>query len=188
MLSFSVLYAEENKIAPNFELLGDDGALHSLAEAKGKYVVLEWYNPGCPFVRKHYHSQNMQNLQKRFTEKGVIWYSIISSAEGKQGFLNNMELKLEKKKQGSSPTYILKDEDGKIGKLYGAKATPYMVVINPKGEMLYEGAIDDKASPDEEDLKLAKNYVSDVLDRALRGEKVKYIRTQAYGCGIKYKN
>lgn len=184
----SLALVAQEKSAADFSLMGDDQKMHGLKEHQGKHIVLEWYNKGCPFVKKHYGSGNMQKLQAKYVSRGVVWYSIISSAEGKQGYLSDAELKLEKSAQKSAQTAILKDGDGKVGKLYGAKTTPQMVVINPKGEIIYEGAIDDKASTDEKDIASSTNYVATVLNRSLKGEKVAYSRTESYGCGVKYQD
>jgi peroxiredoxin len=192
-LTFSFhLYAGETpeigKQAPDFKLMSAGGKEISLSDYKGKYVVLEWFNPDCPFVRKHYNSQNMQQLQKHYTEQGVIWLVISSSAEGKQGYCTTqkaIEIINEKKMH---PTAFLLDHDGKVGRMYDARTTPHMFVINQEGKLIYNGAIDDKSSTDVEDIKDAKNYVKAALDEALSGKNVSVSLTQPYGCSVKYAN
>ncbi len=172
--------------AENFTLTDSHGKTHNLSDYKGKYVVVEWLNHGCPFVVKHYSSGNMQSLQKKYTEKGVIWLSIISSAPGKQGHSTPDEANAAAKEKGASPTAILIDEDGKVGKLYGARTTPHMFVISPEGTILYQGAIDNVRSTDVEDIKGATNYVGQALDEAMSGRAVSVSATQPYGCAVKY--
>jgi len=178
--------APVNKPAPDFTLLGSDGKTHHLSDYKGKFVVLEWTNKDCPFVRKHYGSGNMQKLQKEYTAKGVAWLTIISSAPGKEGYVTASEANEVKEKQDSAPTAILLDSEGTVGRTYGAKTTPDMVVINPKGIVIYEGAIDDKPSADPADIASAKNYLSSTLDAAMAGKPVTTPWTKSYGCSVKY--
>ncbi|RYZ95787.1 MAG: redoxin domain-containing protein, partial [Proteobacteria bacterium] len=142
---------------------------------------------GCPFVQKHYKSQNMQNLQKEYTGKGVIWLSVLSSAEGKQGYANAAQAEADRKQNGSNATAVLLDADGKVGKLYGAETTPHLFVINPKGRLAYQGAIDDKPSADIEDIKGARSYLREAVDATLAGKDVKEYQTKSYGCSVKYK-
>lgn len=175
--------------------IGDDAPLFSLegapkkaslSELSGKYVVLEWYNDGCPFVRKHYDSKNMQGLQKKYGDK-VTWLTINSSAEGRQGYLANLIAAKSKYTQEQMASLsLLLDGSGKVGKAYGAKTTPHMYIINPKGKLIYQGAIDSIASADSGDIPTATNYVSKALDEALAGKKVSVAKTQAYGCSVKY--
>jgi peroxiredoxin len=172
--------------APAFGLSDQDGKPRSLSDYKDKVVVLEWLNYDCPFVRKHYNSRNMQGLQKEYTGKGVVWLSIISSAKGKQGNYPPEEVRKKNEERGGQATAILLDGDGKVGKLYGAKSTPTMVVIDQKGVLQYEGAIDDKPSTDVEDVPGARNYVREALDAVLAGKPVKTARTKSYGCSVKY--
>lgn len=172
--------------APEFTLNDIAGQQHSLSSYKGKFVVLEWSNPDCPFVKKHYNSGNMQSLQKTYTEKGVIWLTINSSAPGKQGNYPADELANIAKLNNSVPTAILQDLDGKVGRAYGAKTTPHMFVINPDGKLIYQGAIDDNSSPNPEDAKSAKNYVQAALDEAMAGKDVSEPSTPSYGCSVKY--
>lgn len=174
------------KPAPAFVLTDMNGQKVRLDSFKGKYVVLEWVNFQCPFVGKHYGGQNMQALQKRFTEKGVVWLSICSSAPGKQGYVTGPEAKEAVAEREASPTRFLLDPNGSVGKSYGAKTTPHMFVIDPKGRVLYNGAIDDRPSTKREDLEGAHNYVAAALDEAMGGEKIKVAATQPYGCSVKY--
>jgi cytochrome oxidase Cu insertion factor (SCO1/SenC/PrrC family) len=172
--------------APSFTLPDTDGEKHSLDDYEGKYVVLEWLNFGCPFVGKHYGSGNMQQLQETYTDKGVAWLSIVSSAEGKQGYYPPEEMKAQKEKHNGNMSAILLDPSGEVGKTYGAKVTPHMYVISPEGELLYKGGIDDKPTTDEADIEGAKNYVRNALDQAMNGEEVDPKTAQPYGCTVKY--
>jgi peroxiredoxin len=173
--------------APEFTLTDTNGKTHSLSQFKGKHVVLEWINHGCPFVKKHYESGNMQALQTEFAGKDVVWLSIASSAEGKEGYLNAGEWNAKNKEVRSGATAILLDAEGTVGKQYGAKTTPHMYIVDPKGMLIYQGAIDDKASTDQADVKGAKNYVREALNESLAGKPVTAHTTQAYGCSVKYK-
>lgn len=187
MFSLSALAAvESGKPAPDFKLEGVSGKTVSLSDFKGKLVVLEWKNHGCPFVKKHYDSQNMQTLQRKYTAAGVVWLSIISSAEGKQGYVTPGEGLADKTKYQSVATDVLLDPKGTVGQLYGAKTTPHMYVIAKDGTLAYQGAIDDKADADQESVKGAKNYVAQALDELSAGKKVSIPSTKSYGCGVKY--
>ena len=179
--------ADLDKPAPDFTLKDYNGKAYKLSDFKGKYVVLEWVNFGCPFVGKHYNSGNMQALQKKYTSEGVIWLSICSSAEGKQGYYAAKDLADVTKQHGVNSTAYLIDESGEVGKLYDAKTTPNMYIINPAGKLIYAGAIDDVRSTNVEDIKTAKNYVSSVLDDCLAGKMVESTATTPYGCSVKYK-
>jgi peroxiredoxin len=167
--------------APEFTLVDPDGASHALADYRGKWVVLEWTNHGCPFVKKHYESKNMQQLQARYTGKGVAWLTICSSAPGKEGYETPAQWKATLASKGAVPTAMLIDADGKVGHAYGAKATPTMVVISPEGGIVYRGAIDDKRSPKIADVAAARNYVADTLDAVLDGKPAPVAETAAYG-------
>ncbi len=179
--------AEIGKEAPNFTLTSAEGNSHSLADFKGKYVVLEWVNFDCPFVKKHYGSKNMQTLQKEMTSKDVVWLSICSSAEGKQGHFKGKELLDRIASEGSNATAYLIDQDGSVGKMYGAKTTPHCYVVSPEGNLIYAGAIDDKASADAEDIKTSKNLVKSCIDEAMSGSEITTSTSKPYGCGVKYK-
>ncbi len=172
--------------APDFSLPGADGKTHTLAEHKGKYVVLEWTNPLCPFVKKHYGSGNMQKLQEEYTKKGVVWLSIDSSANGKEGFLTPAAAKEWQSSVKAADTALLIDADGKVGREYGAKTTPDMYIINPEGKLVYAGAIDSIPSADPADLAKANNYVKAGLDAALSGKPIETSATKSYGCSVKY--
>lgn len=172
--------------APEFTLTDSNDQSHNLSDFKGKFVVLEWLNHGCPFVKKHYDGGNMQGLQKEYTGKDVVWLSIVSSAPGKQGHMSPEETNKTKEEKGSAATAILIDEDGTVGKLYDAKVTPELYVINPEGTLVYMGAIDDKKSVDAADVAGAKNYVKQALDEAMAGQPVSEATTTAYGCSVKY--
>ncbi|GAB4245352.1 MAG: thioredoxin family protein [Candidatus Methylacidiphilales bacterium] len=178
---------EIGKPAPEFTLVDSNGTSHNLSDFKGKVVVLEWLNHGCPFVVKHYESQNMQKLQKEYTEKGVVWLSIVSSAEGQQGFMTPEETNKAKEEKGAAPTAVLLDTDGKVGQLYDAKVTPEMFIINAEGILVYHGAIDSIRSTKVDDVAKAENYVKAALDEVLAGKPVTTAKTQAYGCSVKYK-
>ena len=178
--------AKLNEIAPNFKLVDSNGKEHSLSDYSGKLVVLEWINYECPFVKKHYNSKNMQTLQEKYTKEGVIWLTICSSVESKQGNFTNDEINSRSKKHNAKFTAYLVDLDGKVGKMYGAKTTPHMYIINKDGKLVYAGGIDDKASTDLEDIKGAKNYVSLALDELLAGKNVSVQSSKPYGCSVKY--
>jgi peroxiredoxin len=180
--------AEVGKPAPAFELKDSNGKTHKLADltAKHEIVVLEWLNYDCPFVKKHYNSKNMQNLQKSYTGKGVEWFSVISSAAGKQGNFPPAKINQLSKEKGAHPTAILLDEAGTVGKAYGAKTTPHMFVIGKDGLIAYAGGIDDKPSTDVEDVSTAKNLVAAALDETLAGKPVTVKSAPPYGCSIKY--
>ncbi len=180
--------ATVGKTAPDFTLQDTNGKAHQLSKLRGKFVVLEWFNDGCPFVKKHYTSNNMQNLQKEFTGKGVVWYSINSSAPGKQGNHAPAEYNKILSDWKATPTALLIDSDGKVGHLYNAKTTPDMFVIDKAGKLVYAGAIDDTPSTDAADIAKSKNYVREALDEAISGKAVKVATTKSYGCSVKYAN
>jgi len=174
------------KKAPSFTLTDVDGKEHNLKDYLGKYVVLEWINYDCPFVKKHYNSGNMQSLQKKYTAKDVVWLAINSSAPGKQGNFENAEIKRRSAEHGAAFTAYLKDDDGRVGKWYDAKTTPHMFIVDPKGKIAYMGGIDDIKSTKVEDVAGATNYVASALDAALAGNKIAMTSTKPYGCGVKY--
>lgn len=171
--------------APAFTATDSNGKTVNLSDYKGKFVVLEWSNAECPFVKKHY-SGNMQSLQKEETGKGVAWLTIISSAPGKQGNVDGKQANALSKERGASPTAVLLDPTGKIGHEYEAKTTPHMFVIDPKGTLIYAGGIDSIASADAEDIPNAKPYVKTALAEARAGKQVTDAVTKPYGCSIKY--
>ena len=172
--------------APEFTATASNGQTIRLADYRGKYVVLEWHNNGCPYVGKHYKSGNMQRLQRDWTSRGVTWFTILSSAPGKQGYVTASQENDYLAKMQASPTAALLDPTGEIGHLYDAKTSPQMVVIDPKGIMIYSGAIDDKPTPDLQDVATATNYVSQALQEAMAGKQVQTPSTRPYGCSVKY--
>jgi hypothetical protein len=172
--------------APGFTATDSRGQTETLAQYRGKFVVLEWHNQGCPFTRKHYVSGNMQTLQKEWTGKGVAWFTVISSAPGKQGYLTPGQENAYLDQVHASPTAVLMDSEGKLGRLYNAKTTPQMIVIDPAGNLIYDGAIDDRPTPDAGDIRGADNYVSDALTAAMAGKPVAKPFTHPYGCAVKY--
>jgi peroxiredoxin len=173
--------------APDFSAPDSKGKTQSLSEYKGKYVVLEWFNPECPFVKKHYNGGNMQKLQQELTGKGVVWLSIDSSAPGLEGSLtaDQAEKKIAEWKMHSSALLI--DADGKVGQTYGAKNTPQMFIINPEGKIVYSGAIDSKATPNAADIPSSTNYVKVAYEESSAGKPVSSAQTKPYGCSVKYK-
>ena len=173
--------------APDFTLTDTNGVSHTLSDFQGRYVVLEWVNYDCPFVRKHYKSGNMQDLQKEYTQRKVVWLSICSSAEGKQGQFSNEEIKNRMDEYDASPTHYLNDLDGSVGRLYQAKTTPHMFIINPEGILVYQGAIDNHPFFWEKGLFDATNYIREALDYAMNGQSVAVTNTKSYGCSVKYK-
>jgi peroxiredoxin len=172
--------------APALTLIDTRGKQHNLADYKGKYVVLEWVNFGCPFVKKHYESGNMQATQKKAVDRGVVWLSVCSSADGKQGHMEAADWNNEIAARKMASTAVLIDESGQVGKAYGAKTTPHMYIVNPEGVLVYKGAIDDKPSTDQDDIPGARNYVLAALDESMAGKPVSTASTQSYGCSVKY--
>jgi peroxiredoxin len=186
--SASAQAAKIGAVAPSFELKGQDGKTYKLSDFKDQTVVLEWYNKDCPYVKKHYDSErsNMQTLQKKYADKGVVWFQIISSVPGKQGYETPEEAQATMKSVKSAAKAVLLDIDGKVGLSYDAKTTPHMYVINKNQELVYAGAIDDKPTAKTADIDTAKNYVVEALDAVLDGKKVPTESTKAYGCSVKY--
>lgn len=174
--------------APDFTAVDNQGKPQHLSAYLGKYVVLEWHNQGCPYTRKHYESGNMQRLQKEWTAKGVVWFTVISSAPGTQGFVTSSQENDYLKQMNAVPTAVLMDPDGTLGHLYAAKTTPHMFVIDPKGTLIYNGAIDDHPTSDPSDIAHSKNYVSSALEEAMSGKSVADPATRPYGCSVKYKD
>ncbi len=189
ILTSGLLYSQTAKLnepAPNFTLKDSYDKEHSLSDFKDKIVVLEWINFECPFVKKHYNSNNMQMLQEKYSEKGIVWLAVCSSAKSKQGNFSNKEINERTKRNKAKYAAYLVDENGKVGKMYGAKTTPHMYIIDKSGKLVYAGAIDDKPSTDMDDIESAKNYVSAALDELLEGKKVSIQSSTPYGCSVKY--
>ncbi len=174
--------------APDFTLVNQMGESVSLSAFSGKYVVLEWTNHLCPYVQKHYGSDNMQALQKKYTGQDVIWLSIISSAPGKQGYVDAQQAQYLTNDRGASPTHVLFDPDGVVGKQYAAKTTPHMYIIDPQGTLRYAGAIDSIKSANPADISKADNYVDLGMIALKAGQQVNKKLTPPYGCSIKYKS
>lgn len=172
--------------APAFTAVDSNGKSHALADFKGKTVVLEWTNDGCPYVKKHYNGGNMQKLQQEVTKAGGVWLSIISSAPGKQGFVNGADANKLTTSRGAAPTAVLLDPTGAVGKLYEAKTTPHMFVVDKAGMLRYMGAIDDQANTDAATIATARNYVRDAFTAVSTGTKVAETATDPYGCSVKY--
>jgi peroxiredoxin len=172
--------------APAFSLTDSNGRTVSLAELKGKTVVLEWTNHQCPYVSKHYRGNNMQALQSKWTGQGVVWLSVISSGPGQEGHVSPQQANKLTADRRAAPTAVLLDATGKVGRAYGARATPHMYVVNRDGAIAYMGGIDDKPSARLEDLKTAKNYVDQALTEIAQGKPVSVTSTRAYGCSVKY--
>jgi peroxiredoxin len=177
---------EPGEEAPDFTLTDSKGTSHKLSDFRGKLVVLEWLNHECPFVKKHYSGGDMQKLQKEYTAKGVVWLSIISSAPGKQGHRTGPQAEADTKDKNASPTAVLLDPSGEVGKNYDAKTTPEMFVLDKEGKILYAGAIDSIKSTDSADITKAENHVRQALDAALAGQPVPTPKTKPYGCSVKY--
>lgn len=172
--------------APAFAVTDVNGKSVQLSDFAGKHVVLEWFNPGCPFVQKHYNSGNMPATQKAAVSKGVVWVSINSDAREPGDKKASASFPAWLKERGAAPAAVLLDGAGSIGKAYGARATPHMFVIDPQGKLVYAGAIDSKPSTNPEDIKTATNYVSQALTESMAGQPVSRPKSQAYGCSIHY--
>lgn len=172
--------------APDFTAKDSTGKTVKLSDYKGKTVVLEWLNYGCPFVKKHYGSGNMQELQAEAKKEGVVWLSVISSAKGKQGNSTPAQAEKDRKEHNSNAAAVILDSEGEVGKLYSAKTTPHMFVIDPAGKLVYQGAIDDKPSTDVEDVKGARNYVREALKDLREKKPIEVAETKSYGCSVKY--
>ena len=186
LLAVPMLAVKVGDPAPDFQGTDSNGRSERLADYKGKYVVLEWHNNGCPFTKKHYESGNMQQLQKNWTEKGVVWFTVISSAPGQQGYVTAAQENAYLKKMHAVPTAAILDPQGTIGHLYAAKTTPQMVIIDPRGKLAYDGAIDDRPTPDTADIAGSKNYVNQALTELMSGKPVSTPVSQPYGCSVKY--
>jgi peroxiredoxin len=172
--------------APDFTATDSNGQTHTLSAYRGKFVVLEWHNRECPYTHKQYASGNMEQLQKKWTARGVQWFTVISSAPGKQGYVTADEENAYVQQVHAAPTAVLLDPEGKLGRLYEAKTTPHMFVIDPNGKLIYDGAIDDKPTTDVSDIAGAHNYVDAALTAAMAGQAVQVAVTRPYGCSVKY--
>ena len=172
--------------APAFSAVDTSGRTVSLADFKGRTVVLEWVNPGCPFVKKHYDSANMPATQKNATAQGAVWLAINSTHTGASDYLAPAALAGWMKGQGAAATATLMDADGKVGRAYGARTTPHLYVIDPQGRLVYAGAIDSKPTANPADIKTATNYVNAAVAETVAGKPVSQPSTQAYGCSVKY--
>ena len=179
--------AAVGQAAPDFSAVDTTGKTHKLSDFKGKLVVLEWTNPGCPFVQKHY-SGNMQALQKEFTGKGVVWLSINSTEQGSGDYLAPAKLAGWMKEKSGTPTATLMDDSGKVGQTYGAKTTPHMYIVSPQGLLIYAGGIDSVPSARVDDIKTATNFVRQGLNEVLAGKPIAMASTRPYGCSVKYKD
>lgn len=174
--------------APEFSLVDINGRVQKLSDYRGKYVVLEWFNSECPFVQKHYESGNMQGLQARYTQKGVAWLGINSTSPKHSNYRDPARSQAILKEWKSAPTAFVLDPDGKVGKQYGARTTPHMYVIDPKGTLVYVGGIDDRPSTSQRDIAAARNLVAAALDESLSGKPVGTPSAMPYGCSVKYDN
>lgn len=187
-LSFTSVFAlETGDAAPNFSLPGTDGKEHSLSDYKGKYVVLEWLNHNCPFVKKHYNSGNMQQLQEHYTEAGVVWLSINSTNPDHRDYVSLEQEAQLAISEHAHATAILHDSDGSVGHAYEAQTTPHIFIIDPDGNVVYQGAIDSIRSANPADISQATNYIKTALDALMSGQTVALPSTKSYGCGVKYR-
>jgi peroxiredoxin len=177
---------EVGQSAPDFKAQDVSGAQHSLGEYRGKFVVLEWNNPGCPFVQKHYDSGNMQRLQQEYTQRGVVWLTVNSTSTSNSDFESAEAQRAWNQQKHLASTAYLRDPTSSVARLYGAKTTPHMFVIDPSGKLIYAGGIDDKRTTDVADVPGAKNYVVAALNSALAGQPVAVSNTTPYGCSVKY--
>jgi len=172
--------------APDFNLTDIDGRVHQLSSYRGQTVVLEWVNPECPFVVKHYESGNLPRTQAEATAQGVVWLLINSARPGAQGDFNKTEAHAWQTQTGAAATAYIRDSDGSVGRLYDAKTTPHLFIITADGTLVYDGAIDSIRSTRQSDIAKAENYVTSALGALARGEPVKTPVTRPYGCTIKY--
>ncbi len=186
VLSVPLCAVRVGDTAPDFTATDSNGQSHTLSTYRGKFVVLEWHNRDCPYTHKHYASGNMERLQQKWTARGVEWFTVISSAPGTQGYVTADEENAYLKEIHAAPTAVLLDPEGKLGRLYGAKTTPHMFIIDPSGKLIYDGAIDDKPTTDAADIATAHNYVDAALTAAMAGQPVEVSATRPYGCSVKY--
>lgn len=187
-LSLATVYAapEIGKAAPDFSATDAKGAKVSLADLKGKVVVLEWTSPGCPFVGKHYSGKNMQKLQKDATSKNVVWITVSSANETGGDYVTPEKLAEIVASKGGKPSHVIADGKSTLGKAYDAKVTPHMFIIDKEGVLKYDGAMDSKATTEIADLETADHYFADALNAVLDGKEVKNAKNKPYGCGVKY--
>lgn len=183
---FALADANIGEKAPDFTTTDTNGKEVKISNLEGKFIVLEWTNHDCPFVKKQYDSGKMQSLQSEYTSKDVVWISIISSAPDKQGYVTKEEANELTAKRAAAPSSVVLDPSGEIGRLYGAKTTPHMFIINKEGTLVYKGAIDDKPSANPDDIASSKNYVAQALNELMDGREVSEPVTNQYGCGVKY--
>ena len=187
ILTMPLAAAQKNgAIAQDFKLTDANGKTVQLSKFRGKNVVLEWHNPGCPFVQKHYDTGNMQMTQAAARKQNTVWLTINSGAKGKQGHMIGSEAKALLKKQESKPNHYLLDVKGVVGKAYAAKTTPHMYIINKSGKLVYQGGIDDKPSANHADIKRARNHVTAALNELNAGKKISVTSSRPYGCSVKY--
>ena len=175
--------AAEPKAATDFTLKDANGNEHTLSDQKGKWVILEWVNHDCPFVVRHYRSGNIPALQAKYREAGAVWFAICSSAPGTQGYFEGDALRARIEREKSVPTAYLIDSEGTVGRAYGARTTPQIVIINPEGQVVYNGGIDDRPRGGDD----ATCYVTKVMTAALAGEEIPISESRPYGCSVKYK-
>ncbi len=180
--------ATVGQAAPDFTLKDAVGKTVKLSDFKGKHVVLEWTNPNCPFVQKHYNSGNMPTTQKDATARGVVWLAINSTEKAHRDYLEPAKLVAWKQERKSAPSAVLMDEEGTVGKAYGARTTPHMYIVNPQGQLIYAGGIDSIPSASASDIPKATNYVKLAVGEALAGKPLSASTTQPYGCSVKYKS
>jgi peroxiredoxin len=185
-ISATAFAAKVNAPAPDFTATDWKGKTVSLADYKGKYVVLEWHNKDCPFVKKYYGSGSMQKLQKEWTGKNVVWLTVISSEKGNQGFENAAGANAEMTASHASPSDVILDTDGKVGHAFGAQTTPHMFVVDKTGKLIYNGAIDDKPTADAADIATSTNYVELALNESMAGKTLSHPTSKPYGCSVKY--
>ncbi|MBI1394945.1 MAG: redoxin domain-containing protein [Betaproteobacteria bacterium] len=178
--------AVPGKPAPDFSLADVEGRTHRLADYRGRFVVLEWFNRGCPFVQKHYESGNMQALQGRYAARNVVWLTVNSTSRKHADYRDAEHSRAIAREWKMRSAALMLDEDGRVGRAFGAKATPHMFVIDPEGTVIYAGAIDDMPTWRQEDIARARNFVAAALDEALAGKAVSEPSTTAYGCSVKY--
>jgi peroxiredoxin len=187
MLTANAWALKPGEAAPDFKGTDSHGRTQTLSQYRGKLVVLEWANRGCPYDRKHYESGNMEKLQQQWTAKGVVWLRVVSSAQGQDGYVTPAEDLAYLEKMHAAPTASILDPSGSIGRMYEAKTTPHIFVIDPQGKVVYEGAIDDQPTPDPASLKDVKhNYLNEALEATLAGKAVATPVTRPYGCNVKY--